>query len=611
MTMTLAKKNINYNFSLIVALLMGLTLYFVTSSVFAQPSQRLLLPDDIIVQTQQLSTREQLDVINNINTQRSAEAKVLIDSLVQQHARQPLTNIDALRLSLLHCFNLLEFGEFNQAIILAKQGEINARQYKYDTARPYFIQCQAEAQQNLGNVLQEQILTEESLRLANLYSEKQAIVNNLYDRSRQNTSLENFNSAIEDLRYALAIFDEAQTQFQNWYLLPKSYLQSEIANVFFSMGDIEEALYFAELAYKESSTFGKLNFAFAINLARINMALKDRAQVLYYLNKAETENNKNTSERDFATGNALLASIHLYVGDYDVAEQLASSSIVLFSKYQEPIYVMRIKRTLAKVYFAQHKDNQALSLLNDIIEQATELKQFSDLEEFNQIISQYYAEKNQFESAYQFQVQRFDAAKQAAEKLNNAHFMQYKAKITAQSEPIDPPEKSSNINQSLILTALIILIMSIGLVIFITRNPRNTNNVKNNIENQQLNINNMLDNAKHGHYQLSMLLIDMSHILTTDMPFITPRLKNTLREQDQLFHHSPNELIILLPHTSPIGAARVVSQIEHVLEEWQTEGKVNIGVASLHQLDSFDALLKKAVLNQLNKIKSQEHNQKL
>ncbi|QDE29590.1 hypothetical protein [Shewanella polaris] len=611
MTMTLAKKNINYNFSLIVALLMGLTLYFVTSSVFAQASQRLLLSDNIIVQTQLLSTREQLDVINNINSQRSAEAKVLIDSLVQQHTQQPLTNIDALRLSLLHCFNLLEFGEFNQAIILAKQGEINARQYKYDTARPYFIQCQAEAQQNLGNVLQEQILTEESLRLANLYSEKQAIVNNLYNRSRQNTSLENYNAAIEDLRLALASYEEAQNQPQHWYLLPISFIQSEISNVFLSQGDYQEALNFSEEAYKDMSSFGKIKSTVIINLALINITLKDKPKVLYYLDKIKNFNTEIDSERDLAYQYGLLAMINLYVGNYDIAEQKALSSINIFTKYQEPIYVMRIKRTLAKVYFAQHKDNQALSLLNDIIEQATELKQFSDLEEFNQIISQYYAEKNQFESAYQFQVQRFDAAKQAAEKLNNAHFMQYKAKITAQSEPIDPPQKSSNINQSLILTALIILIMSIGLVIFITRNPRNTNNVKNNIENQQLNINNMLDNAKHGHYQLSMLLIDMSHILTTDMPFITPRLKNTLREQDQLFHHSPNELIILLPHTSPIGAARVVSQIEHVLEEWQTEGKVNIGVASLHQLDSFDALLKKAVLNQLNKIKSQEHNQKL
>ncbi|HBF45160.1 MAG TPA: hypothetical protein DDW91_01095, partial [Shewanella frigidimarina] len=77
--------------------------------------------------------------------------------------------------------------------------------------------------------------------------------------------------------------------------------------------------------------------------------------------------------------------IHLYVGDYNIAEKLALSSIELFTKYQEPIYVMRIKRTLAKVYFAQNKDNQALSLLNEIIEQATELEQFSDLEEFNQI----------------------------------------------------------------------------------------------------------------------------------------------------------------------------------------------------------------------------------
>jgi hypothetical protein len=609
MTMMLSKKSIEYNFSRIFALIFGLTLYLATTAVLAQPSQRLLLSTDIIAETQQLSAREQLDVISNINTQRSADAKILIDSLEQQHVQQPLANIDLLRLTLLHCFNLLEFGEFNQAIVLAKQGESNARQFKYDTARPYFIQCQAVAHQSLGNTLQEQQLTEEALRLAKRYSEKQAIVNSLYARSRQNTSLENYNSAIEDLRFALDIYGEAQSQFQHWYLLPLSYIQSEISNVFFSMGEYEEALHFSELAYKDISFFGKIKSTVTLNLALINIALNDKAKVLYFLNKAESVSANIDSERDLANQYALLAIIHLYVGDYTIAEKLALSSIELFTKYQEPIYVMRIKRTLAKVYFAQHKDNQALSLLNEIIEQATELEQFSDLEEFNQIISQYYAEQNQFESAYQFQVQRFGAAKQAAAKLNNAHFMQYKARITAQSEASTPPEKPvSNINQNLTITALMILLLSVGLVLFLARKPQRLNNVNAQEESQQHRIDNMLDNAKQGHYQLSMLLINISNNNIEDIPFIIPRLKNTLREQDQLFRHNTNELIIILPHASSVGAARVITQIEQVLGEWKSELKVNIGMASLQQLDTFEVLVKKAVLNQLNKIKSQEKN---
>ncbi|MGI2179678.1 hypothetical protein [Shewanella frigidimarina] len=608
MTMMLSKKSIEYNFSRIFALIFGLTLYLATTAVFAQPSQRLLLSGNIIAETQQLSARKQLDVISNINTQRSADAKTLIDSLEQQHAKQPLANIDALRLTLLHCFNLLEFGEFNQAIVLAKQGESNARQFKYDTARPYFIQCQAIAHQSLGNTLQEQQLTEEALRLAKRYSETQAIVNSLYARSRQNTSLENYNSAIEDLRFALDIYGEAQNQFQHWYLLPISYIQSEISNVFFSMGEYEEALHFSELAYKDISFFGKIKSTVTLNLALINIALNDKAKVLYFLNKAENVSANIDSERDSANQYALLAIIHLYVGDYNIAEKLALSSIELFTKYQEPIYVMRIKRTLAKVYFAQNKDNQALSLLNEIIEQATELEQFSDLEEFNQIISQYYAEQNQFESAYQFQVQRFDAAKQAAAKLNNAHFMQYKARITAQSEASTPPEKPvSNINQNLTITALIILLLSVGLVLFLARKPQRLNSVNaQEEEDQQQRIDNMLDNAKQGHYQLSMLLININHNNIADIPFIIPRLKNTLREQDQLFRHNTNELIIILPHASSVGAARVITQIEQVLGEWKPELKVNIGMASLQQLDTFEVFVKKAVINQLNKIKSQE-----
>ena len=606
MTMTLSRKSIEYHGSRIFALIFGLTLHLVATPALAQPSQSLLLSGDIISQTQQLSVREQLNVISNINSQRSYEAKALIESLEQQHSQQPLANINALRLTLLHCFNLLEFGEFNQAITLAKQGEMKARQFKYDTARPYFMQCQADAHQSLGNTLQEQQLTEEALRLARRYSEKQAIVNSLYARSRQNTSLENYNQSIEDLRLALAIFDEAQNQFQHWFLLPKSYLQAEISNVFFSMGDLEEALHFAKLTYQDPSAFGKLNFAFAINLARINIVLDNREQVLYYLNMAESENDKNSAQRDLAIGNAILAGIHLYVGDFDIAEKLALSSITSMTKYQEPLYVMRIKRTLAKVYFAQHKDIQALSLLNEIIEQATELKQFSDLEEFNQIISQYYAEQKQFESAYLFQVQRFDAAKQAAAKLNNAHFMQYKARITAQSEASTIPEKPlNNINQNLTIAVLIILFLSVGLVLFLVRKPKHLN-IEEQEESQQQCIDNMLNSAKQGHYQLTLLLLNINHINTMDLAFIIPRLKHTLREQDKLFRHNTDEIIIILPHTSPAGAARVATQIEQVLSEWKTALKVNIGIAGLQQLDTFDVLVKKAVINQLNKIKSQE-----
>lgn len=608
MTMTLSRKSIKYHGSRIFALIFGLTLHLVATPALAQPSQSLLLSDDIISQTQQLSVREQLNVISNINSQRSYEAKALIESLEQQHSQQPLANIDALRLTLLHCFNLLEFGEFNQAITLAKQGEMKARQFKYDTARPYFMQCQADAHQSLGNTLQEQQLTEEALRLAKRYSEKQAIVNSLYARSRQNTSLENYNSAIEDLRFALDIYDEAQNQFQHWYLLPKSFIQSEISNVFFSMGDYEDALHFSEAAYKDTSFFGKIKSTVTINLALIHIALNDKTKVLYYLNLAEnfSKDLDISSERDAANQYALLAIIHLYVGDYDIAEQLAHSSIALFMKYQEPLYVMRIKRTLAKVYFAQHKDIQALSLLNEIIEQATELKQFSDLEEFNQIISQYYAEQKQFESAYLFQVQRFDAAKQAAAKLNNAHFMQYKARITAQSEASTIPEKPlNNINQNLTIAVLIILFLFVGLMLFLVRKPKHLN-IEEQEESQQQCIDNMLNSAKQGHYQLTLLLLNINHINTMDLAFIIPRLKHTLREQDKLFRHNTDEIIIILPHTSPAGAARVATQIEQVLSEWKTALKVNIGIAGLQQLDTFDVLVKKAVINQLNKIKSQE-----
>ncbi|GGQ00276.1 diguanylate cyclase domain-containing protein [Shewanella ulleungensis] len=584
----------------------SLLLFIVATPALSLPSQELLLSDDIIQKTQLLNVSEQLDVINSINSQKSEDARTLIEALERLQSTQSFSNVETLRLSLLRCFNLLEFGEFNQAITLAKQGELNARELKYDIARPYFIQCEASAHQSLGNTLQEQLQSEEALRLARRYSEKQAMVNGLYLRSRQNTNLENYNQSIEDLRLALDIFDEAQGQFQQWYLLPKSYLKAEISNVFFSLGDFKEALHFSETAYSGVSSFGKIKPIVTINLALIYISLDDKAKVLHYINKIEAANYKIDSERDIANQQALLAIIHLYIGDYDIAEKKASTSITIFTKYQEPIYVMRIKRTLAKIYFAQNKDSQALSLLNEIIEQASELKQFSDLEEFNQIISEYYATKNQFELAYQFQIQRFDAAKQATAKLNNAHFVQYQARLAEQNTP--PPiedELTTNINQNLAITALIILLLSIGLVFFLTKKPQAVlTDTKE--ETQQQRIDNILLNAKQGHYQMSMLLVNINHIRQVDIPYVEQQFQLALREQDELFRHSLDELIILLPHTSSTGAVRVMHQIEQILSNWKTDVKTSIGLASLQQLDTFEVLMKRAVLNQLSKMKPQD-----
>ncbi|GGP64451.1 hypothetical protein GCM10009347_32900 [Shewanella algicola] len=605
--MTRSRNTSDNKLSRMFGFILGLLIVSLASPATAQVTQSFLTAQDVVSNTQQLSVNEQLDVIHDINTQRSEQAKILIEGLEQQSLVQPLSDVQTLRLRLLRCFNLLEFGHFEQAITLSTQGEQTARELKYDAARPYFMQCGATAYQSIGNTLQEQLLTEEALRLAKRYSEKQAIIGSLYLRSRQNTSLENYNQSIEDLRIGLDIYDEAKQQFQPWYLLPKSYVQLEISNVFFSMGDVTEALHFAELAVSDPSTFGSLNFALSINLARINIEIGDKEAVKRHLKQAEAENNRMTAERDLAVGSALLAAINLFIDNYDLAQQQALHSIELFTKYQEPIYVMRIKRTLAKVYIAQQKDNQALTLLNEIIEQATELKQYSDLEEFNQIVSEYYADKQQFESAYHYQIQRFNAAKQANNKLNNAHFMQYKAKLSAQNEPsIDEKPTTNNINQSLSIAALIILFLSVGLVLFLRRKPLYTNDESKEQSQSQI-ISAMLNNAKQGHYQLSMLLININHIRQVDVPNLLRQLQLTLREQDQLFRHNLDELIIILPHTSAIGATRVVHQIETVLNLWPTDVKTSIGIASLQQLDTFEGLMKKAVLNQLNKMKPQDN----
>ena len=184
--------------------------------------------------------------------------------------------------------------------------------------------------------------------------------------------------------------------------------------------------------------------------------------------------------------------------------------------------------------------------------------------------------------------------------------MQYKAQLTAQNDTPQTIETPTiSLGQNLAIAALIILLLSIGLVLFLIKKPLMlTDNDKE--ETQEQRINALLNNAKQGHYQLSMLLVNVNHMRQVDMPHLMQQFQHTLREQDQLFRHNLDEVIILLPHTSTEGATRVMHQIEQVLTQWPADNKKSIGIANLQLLDTFEGLMKKAVLNQLSKMKPQD-----
>ena len=96
-------------FVLAITSVYALTINFALANK-TQITHELLLSDNLIALAEQLSVPDQLEIIHLINSQKSKQAKELIDLLESKNSEQPLTSVQQLRLSLLRCFNLSAFG---------------------------------------------------------------------------------------------------------------------------------------------------------------------------------------------------------------------------------------------------------------------------------------------------------------------------------------------------------------------------------------------------------------------------------------------------------------------------------------------------------------------
>jgi len=105
---------------------------------------------------------------------------------------------------------------------------------------------------------------------------------------------------------------------------------------------------------------------------------------------------------------------------------------------------------------------------------------------------------------------------------------------------------------------------------------------------------------------LSLLLLNASQIRQVDLPALMDKLQDKLREQDKLLRYSIDEIVIVLPYTSAVGAQKVVGQITPTIQTLQGTSKVNIGVAVMQQFDTLDSLVKRASINQLGKLKGSD-----
>lgn len=554
------------------------------------------------------SVSEHLDRINLLNYQFTNQAQEQLMQVQQAAKHDVLTTAELLRLELLQCYNLLEQGEQEAVIEKAKKGREKAVKHKLDHLTPYFILCEADALNYLGEVKLALPLIDTAIELAHQYHQPQAIVNGLYLRSIIDIPMENYNSALEDLRLALDIYQEAETQTPAWQLIPKAYVLAAMGSLFVSTHDLSQAVFFTNKARADKDVAGKIELLVFINSALISLYNNDDDLADIYTNHGKTLLSEMSHPVDLASGYAYLAAIDLARERIDKAEEQISMSIAIYTKYKQFILLARSKRILAQVRFKQGRNEEAVALMIQSVALAKKQGQDIDLQEFYAILSQHYADKLDYKSAYDYQLQRFELGKIIAAKINQARFLQFKARLNEHSELTHKASKNAasqtylTLQQTYGLIAIGLILLFASLLFFIKKEPK-LNSLTKPVEQQGGEIDNQLLSAKRGGYPLSLLLLNISDVRLVDLGDLQIHLLQTLREQDKLYRHSIDEMIILLPHTSLLGAQRVAKQVSVSIKDWQEASDINIdiGVASLQQLENLEQLVKKATLDQLSK----------
>lgn len=561
---------------------------------------------------------DQFKGLSELIYQNPSQAILKINALEQEFATTEPSNQEALRLQLLKCQSLLQQGENQAAINLAQMGEAKAKKLRLDQAIPYFLNCQADAHLNYDTTQTAQALLDTAINLARRYQQPQALVDALRLRGQMDTDIDNFSSAIEDLRIAIDIYPDIHHQAQRWIAPPQAYLYAAMGNLLYATKDLPQAMYYANLALNTSDAKGKVRHELLRNAARIAFDNHERD----YSDELEKQAKAmlpeiNSSPLDLAYSYAILASLALDKGHIDSAEEYIGISINTFKQQNQRIALMRATRLLAQIRFAQHQNEQALELMLTAIQRGEELKQYSDLDGFYGIVSDYYLTQEDFKQAHSFLVKRYQAARLANETMNDSRIIQFRARLQQQelqrisNEPSSPQSilKVSErewLYSTLFLVALALITGSIWYFINRQYYRTATTNANEPIQPLRQQVELALHSAKQGNYPLSLLLVKANHIRQVDLPVLVDQLQHKLREQDKLLHYSLDEIVILLPHTTATGAQRVSNQLAPTIKIWQGVTKVNIGIAGMQQFDTLESLVKRANLNQLGKQKANE-----
>ncbi|MGS0696582.1 tetratricopeptide repeat protein [Shewanella sp. 0m-4] len=559
-------------------------------------------------------TLEQLDQLNTTVYQYPSKALNTIHDFEQQLHAYLDPQVLQLRMSAFKCETYLQLGENAAAINLARFNEAKAKRLKLDEARPYFLNCMAQAYVHYGNYQQALPLIHSSITMSRRLKQPQALINGLWLRSQLDAKVQHNDTAIEDLRLALDLYPQVKQQDQQWLLTPIAYLNASMAKLLIEENEPKEAKAFLDKALKDVNSAGKIALNLAIdaaNLAQSNHQAKLRD---HYVQVARSKLAELGSPFELAKAYMQIAFIDFSSSKYSSAEQLLQLSINTFKKESNASATISALHLLAQVNLAQGQEELGLEQMNEAIAIAQQKNLYTDLKFCYAVLAKYFAEKKDFALAYDYQLKQFQATENETLFIQNVWLSHLKSDLSRQQQA---SEHQQSINAAVVPSQLIsgqflpIVFILFSLIIFIAwyhkQTPKTSPTskeptpIKPNATGKQK-MEDLLSVSKHAHYPLSLLVLDPSGVLNSDMPIMIEQLKTKLREQDQLFLQSEQQLLIMLPHTSEAAAINVIEQLSGTMAVWQNNSKVNIGLASMQQFDNLQSMIKRANVSQLRRL---------
>ncbi|WP_028769268.1 histidine kinase [Shewanella fidelis] len=560
-------------------------------------------------------TQDQFNQLNQTVFQYPTSALDSIYLLEKKLDSHPAPKISKLRLNSLKCEAFLQLGENAAAINLARLNEAKAKQLQLDEARPYFLNCMASAFVNFGNYQQALPLLHTSIALSRELEQPQALINGLWLRSQLDAKVLHDNTAIEDLRLALDLFPLIDKQQQQWLQPPLVYLKASMAKQLMADNEQQQAFAFLDKALKHKDSEGKVALSLLIdaaNLAQISQrpALRDK-----YIQQARTKLAELGSPLELAIAYKEIAFIDYSSGKYSSAEQLLSLSLNTLKKQSHSNEMMAALRLLGQVKLAQGSQEAGLEHIEQAIELAKIKQRYTDLQLCYAILAEYFADKKDFETAYDYQLKQFDAAQSNTAFIHSIWLSHIKSDLSRQQQ-VSVTKQSNNAaimpSQLLPSPFIPILFILFSLIMFIAWYHRQTPKKQSNnkelpvikpIASGKQRLEDMLTVSKHANYPLSLLVLNPSEIQTCDVPIMIEQLQTKLREHDLLFLQSEQQLLIMLPHTTESGAIHVINQLSDTVALWQNSSKVHIGLACMQQFDNLQSMIKRANVSQLRQAK--------